>query len=585
MRMSQLFSQTLRDAPADVDVVSHQLLIRAGFARPLAAGIFSYMPLGQRVIQKVNAILREEINAIGGQELSMPVVHPATLWQASNRWYEIGDEMGRFQDKNGRDMALAMTHEEVVADLARQEIHSYRQLPQLIYHLQTKWRDDPRPRAGMIRAREFTMLDSYSLDADEEGLDAQYHAHFRAYFRIFGRCDLPAIAVESDVGMMGGKLAHEYMYLTPIGEDTLLICAHCGFKANRQIAPFRKPAAAAEEPLPLERVATPDTRTIADLAAYLRIDKSRTAKAVFIMATIMNGQERAERLVFAVVRGDMELNETKLANAIDAKALRPAQEAEILAVGAIPGYASPIGLRDVLVVVDGAAAGSPNLVAGANEIGYHLRNVNYGRDYRADIIADLAAAEKGAGCLNCGEPLSASRGVEVGNIFKLGVHFSEALGANYVDEDGRSRPIVMGSYGIGVGRLIACIAERHHDDHGLIWPATVAPFDVQLVALRGGFEEAAHLYDELRRAGLDVLFDDRDASPGVKFNDADLIGAPVRLTVGQRSLAQGGVELKLRHEDERTLVAVDQAAAESRARLAQLVAAINERVHVPPYRQ
>ncbi len=585
MRMSQLFSQTLRDAPADVDVVSHQLLIRAGFVRPLAAGIFSYLPLGQRVIRKINAILREEINAIGGQELSMPVVHPASLWQASNRWYEIADELGRFHDKNDRDMVLAMTHEEVVADLARQEIHSYRQLPQLIYHIQTKWRDDPRPRAGMIRAREFTMLDSYSLDADEEGLDLQYEAHFRAYFRIFGRCDLPTVAVEADVGMMGGNLAHEYMYLTPIGEDTLLICGQCGFRANRQIATFRKPAAVAEAPLPLERVATPDTKTIADLAAFLRIDRARTAKAVFYMATIMNGQEREDRLVFAVVRGDMELNETKLANAVDAKALRPAQEAEILAVGATPGYASPIGLRDVLVVVDEAVVNSPNLVAGANEVGYHLRNVNYGRDYRADIVADLAAAEEGAGCPNCGELLSASRGVEVGNIFKLGVHFSEALGAYYSDEAGRSRPIVMGSYGIGVGRLIACIAEQHHDDFGLLWPATVAPFDVHLTALRGGFEEAARLYDELRSAGLDVLFDDRDVSPGVKFNDADLIGAPVRLTVGQRSLAQGGVELKLRHEDERTLIAIDQVTAEARARLSQLVAAINERIHIPPYRR
>lgn len=578
MRMNQLFTQTLREVPADAEVTSHQLLVRAGFIRPLAAGIFSYMPLGLRVMRKIEAILREEIDALGGQELAMPVVNPADLWQTSNRWFEIDSELGRFRDKNGREMVLAMTHEEVVADLVRQEIQSYRQLPRLVYHIQTKWRDDPRPRAGMIRAREFTMLDSYSLDATEEGLDTQYRAHYQAYFNIFGRCGLPTIAVEADVGMMGGTLAHEFMYLTPIGEDTLFLCAECGFRANRQVAPFRKPIAEPEVPLPVEKVATPETKTIAALAEYLGIDKARTAKAVFLVATVMDGQQRVDRLVFAVVRGDMELNETKLANVVGAKALRPALEAEISAIGAAPGYASPIGLQDVLVVVDDAVAASPNLVAGANELGYHLRNVNYGRDYEADIVADLASAYEGAGCPQCGKPLSMQRGVEVGNIFKLGDHFSTALDARFVDEAGMSRPVVMGSYGIGVGRLVACIAERCHDDYGLIWPATVAPFDVHLVALRGGFEGATELYDELRAAGLDVLYDDRDASPGVKFNDADLIGLPVRLTVGQRSLDQGGVEMKLRHEAERTLVSRAQVVATVQETLGKLVAALYDSI-------
>ncbi len=381
MRMSHLFSETLREAPSEAEVTSHRLLLRAGFIRQIATGIFSYLPLGQRTARKIEQIMREEIDAIGGQEMDMPVVHPATLWQETGRWYKIGSELGRFKDKNDRDMVLALTHEEIVTDLTRREIKSYRQLPKIVYHIQTKWRDDPRPRAGLIRAREFVMKDSYTLDRDEAGLDQQYRLHYQAYFNIFNRCALPTIAVESDVGMMGGTMAHEYMYLTPIGEDTLLLCDNCGYQANRQIAAFRKPQAAAEEPLPVERVATPEMKTIAGLAEFLDVPKSRTAKAVFMVATFSDGGEDSERFVFAVVRGDMDLSETKLTNAVKAKELRPAHDEEIVAVGAAPGYASPVGLDGVLVVVDDAVASSPNLVAGANETGYHLRNVNYGRDY------------------------------------------------------------------------------------------------------------------------------------------------------------------------------------------------------------
>lgn len=561
MRMSQLFSETLREVPAEAEVTSHQLLLRAGFIRQIATGIFSYLPLGQRTARKIEQIMREEIDAIGGQEMDMPVVHPATLWQETGRWYKIGSELGRFQDKNGRDMVLAMTHEEVVTDLVRREIKSYRQLPAIIYHIQTKWRDDPRPRAGLIRAREFVMKDSYTLDRDEAGLDKQYRLHYQAYFNIFNRCALPTIAVESDVGMMGGTMAHEYMYLTPIGEDTLLLCDACGYQANRQIATFRKPEAAAEEPLPVERVATPEMKTIAGLADFLDVPKSRTAKAVFMVATFSEGEEETERFVFAVVRGDMDLSETKLANAVKAKALRPAHEEEIVAVGAVPGYASPVGLDGVLVVVDDAAASSPNLVAGANEAGYHLRNVNYGRDYEATVVADIAAAQEGDLCPVCGTPMRMSRGVEVGNIFKLGTRYSKDMGATFVDEDGESRPVIMGSYGIGVGRLLACIAEEHNDEQGLCWPITVAPYEVHLVALRGGFEAAEQLYQELQEAGVQVLFDDRDESPGVKFNDADLIGIPIRVTAGKRSLDEGGLELKRREEKERSLVPVSEAVA------------------------
>ncbi len=554
MRMSQLMNQTLREAPAGAEVEGHRLLLRAGFVRQQAAGIFSYLHLGHRTLQKLETIMRQEIDALGGQEMLMPIVHPAAVWQESKRWYEIDDEMGRFQDKNGRDMVLALSHEEIVTDLARREIQSYRQLPRLVYHIQLKWRDDPRPRAGLIRAREFTMLDSYTLDADDAGLDKQYWAHYEAYFRIYGRCALPVIAVESDVGMMGGTLAHEFMYLTPIGEDTLLLCDGCDYKANRQIAAFRKTAVPAESPLPLEKVATPDTKTIEALAQFLGVPKAKTAKAVFMTATIKEGQTKSEKVIFAVVRGDMELNETKLANALKAQALRPSTEEEIRAVGAVPGYASPIGLSGIITVIDEAVAAAPNLVAGANEVGYHLKNVNHGRDYTAHLITDIAAAEDGAACPHCGERLTAVRGVEVGNIFKLGTRYTETMGAHYLDENGVSRPIIMGSYGVGVSRLLACLAEHYHDEQGLIWPIAVAPYPVHLVVLRGGEETAVALYYQLQQAGIEVLFDDRDESPGVKFNDADLIGLPIRLTVSGRSLQNGGVEAKLRRHSERDIV-------------------------------
>lgn len=578
MRMTRLFVQTLREAPGDAEVVGHQLLVRAGFIRQLAAGIFSYLPLARRSLTKIENIMREEMNAIGGQEVTMPVVHPAELWQETGRWYQIGSEMGRFKDKSGHDMVLAMTHEEVVAALARDLVRSYRQLPALIYHIQTKWRDDPRPRGGLIRVREFTMLDSYSLDADFVGLERQYQAHYDAYFRIFRRCGLPVIAVRSDTGMMGGRLAHEYMYLTPIGEDTLVLCDACGYTANRQVATFRKTPPPAEAPRPIEKVATPHTSTIADLAAFLGVPESRTAKAVFMMATIAG----AEVFVFAVIRGDMEVNETKLANAVGATALRPATDDEIRAIGATPGYASPVGLpvgayavgahcrAPLRIVVDDLIPQSPNLVAGANEEGYHLLNVNYGRDYVASIVCDIAAARDGDPCAQCGGPLRTTRGVEVGNIFQLGTRYTEALGAAYLDRDGQRRPIVMGSYGIGSGRLLACIAEEHHDDKGLIWPISVAPYQVYLIGMPGAEAEAETLYTDLTAAGVEVLYDDRAETAGVKFNDADLIGIPIRLTLGKRSLKEGGVEFKRRDRDERAIIPLADAVVRVRAEIAAL---------------
>lgn len=575
MRMSQLFSQTLRDVPSEAEVVSHQLLLRAGFIRQMAAGIFSLLPLGHRSLKKIEAILRREMDAIGGQEVSLPAVHPAELWKESGRWDLIDAEMVRFQDRGGRDMLLAMTHEEAVTDLARREVRSYRDLPRLIYQIQTKVRDDPRPRAGLIRVREFQMKDSYSLDADWDGLDRQYRRHYAAYFNIFRRCGLPVVAVQADTGIMGGKEAHEFMYLTPIGEDTLLLCDACGHSANRQVAMFRKPEPAAERALSLEPVATPDTRTIDDLAALLDIPRARTAKAVFMMAAISSAGGLKEEFVFAVVRGDMEVNETKLANVVGARSLRPATEAEIRDIGAAPGYASPVGLKDVLVVADDAVPGSANLVAGANRDGYHLRNVNYGRDWTARIVADIAAAAAGDACPNCGAPLRAERGVEVGNIFKLGTRFSETMGCTYLDANGQVRPVIMGSYGIGLGRLLACVAEAHHDEHGLIWPVSVAPYDVHLTALVGKgspitTQAAEQLYLDLTREGIETLYDDRLESPGVKFNDADLIGLPLRVTVGERGLAGGTVELKRRGAGEREAVGLEQIVGRVRRELTDM---------------
>jgi prolyl-tRNA synthetase len=574
MRMSQLFSQTLREAPADAEVASHQLLLRAGYIRQLASGIFSYLPLARRSMDKIENIIRDEMDKIGGQEITMPVIHPADIWKETGRWFEIGSEMGRFLDKSGRDMVLAMTHEEVAAFLVAREIKSYKQMPQLIYQLQTKWRDDPRPRSGLIRVREFTMKDSYSLDADWEGLEKQYRAHYQSYFNIFNRCGLDSIAVKSDVGMMGGRVAHEYMYLNPIGEDTLILCDKCGYSANRQVASFGKKAAAEEEAAELEKIATPDTTTIEALSELLDVPQSQTAKAVFMVATTAEGEEETEKFVLAVIRGDMEVNETKLTNVVKAKEMRPAHDEEIKAIGSVPGYGSPIGVKGALVVVDDSIANSPNLVAGANEEGFHLKNVNCGRDYEPDIICDIAAAQEGDACPDCGAPLDAKRGVEVGNIFQLGTKYTEALGGNFLDADGKAQPVVMGSYGIGVGRLLACIAEEYNDENGLIWPLSVAPFQVHIVALakkEGPAQAAAEkLYADLQEKGVEVLLDDRKENPGVKFNDADLIGIPVRVNVGDRSLKKGLLELKVRREEERHDVPVEEVVDRVLAEIATL---------------
>jgi prolyl-tRNA synthetase len=562
MRLSQLFFASLRDDPAEAEMPSHRLLLRAGYVRQLGSGIYSLLPLGKRVNDRVEQIIREEQNRIGGQEMEMPVVHPADIWKASGRYQAIGPELTRFKDRNGRDMVLAMTHEEVVGILLADIVRSYRQLPMMLYHFQTKWRDEPRARGGLIRVREFVMKDAYSCDLDEAGLDASYQQQYGAYERTFKRLGLETVAVSSDVGIMGGTEAHEFMVLNPAGEDVLVLCESCGYAANRQVAVIPREAPPAEEPLPIEEVATPGTTTIATLAAFLDIPPERTAKAGFFVTG--DG-----RLITAIVRGDHEFNETKLSNAVDASTgIRPATVEEIRAAGMEPGYGSPIGARNTTVVVDDLVAKSPNLVAGANREGVHYRNVNVGRDFTPDVVTDLTNAQEGDPCPTCGEPVILRNGIEVGNIFKLGTKFTDAAGATYLGEDGQQHKIVMGSYGIGVGRNVACVVEAHHDDKGIIWPEEVAPYAAHLVAIGASkdarvSEVAERLHDVAQGAGYwrDILYDDRDESPGVKFTDAELLGMPWLLTVSPRSLAAGGVEVTERATGERSTRPIEEVEA------------------------
>ncbi len=564
MRMSRLFGRTLRETPADTEMVSHQLALRAGMVRFLGAGLYSYLPLGWRVARKIEAILHEEMAAIDVQEMLMPVMHPAELWQATGRWDSVGSALVRLQDRSGRDYALAMTHEEVVVELARREVQSYRDLPRFIYHIQTKMRDELRPRGGLLRVREFRMKDAYSLDTDEEGLNSFYPRMIEAYKRIFARCGLHPIPVEADTGMMGGADSHEFMLPHPAGEDTFIRCPGCGYAANVERATFRLPSAESGESQPEEEtrpIATPDCETIADVAAFVGVPTSQTLKAVFYT------RDETE-LVFAVIRGDLEVNETKLCNLLGGGELRAATDEQIRAAGAEPGYASPVELRvresrdgpGVLVVADGSIEAGGNFVAGANRPGYHLTGVNYPRDFGVTILADVAQAQAGHLCPHCDGTLTMETSIELGHCFKLGVRYSEALGATYQTAEGHERPVVMGSYGIDVGRLMAAVIETHYDEHGIVWPPALAPFDVHLLTL--GTDEAVHeqadaVYAQLGKAGIEVLYDDREESAGVKFADADLIGCPVRLTVSRRSLKAGGVELKARQATERNVVTPD----------------------------
>jgi len=544
----------LREVPADAEMISHQLLLRAGCIRPLATGIFSYLPLGWRTLRKIEYILREEMDRIGCQEVHLPLVHPAELWQRTGRWEEIGPELAHFRDRTDRHLVLAMTHEEVVADLVRQEVRSYRDLPRVIYQIQTKFRDEPRSRGGLIRVREFTMKDAYSCHTDFTDLGAFYLQMYAAYERVFSRCGLEVLAVEADTGMMGGAASHEFMLLNDQGDETLILCPACGYAANRELAILDRGQPAESSPAGVEEVATPDCKTIAQVAAYTGVPTHQTLKAVFYTF------DRTGEVIFVVIRGDLEVNETKLDHVLGGEAVHPATEEELDAGGIVAGYASPVGLSGLRVVADDSITIGANFVAGANREGYHLSGVNYPRDFGVDVLADIALAQGGQACAHCGGPLEERRGIEVGHLFKLGTRYSEKLGATFLDSEGQAQPVVMGSYGIGLGRLLAAVVEQHHDAQGMIWPGSLAPYHVHLLSL--GREEAIvaqaeAVYEELLATGYEILYDDRSESAGVKFNDADLIGLPLRLTVSRRTAAQSAVEWKLRHCEQRELVPMD----------------------------
>jgi prolyl-tRNA synthetase len=562
MRLSRLFGKTMRQAPAEADTDNHRLLLRAGLIQQLAAGVYSYLPVGWRVLRKIEQIIREEMDAAGGQELMMPALQPIEVWEASGRREAFGDNLFVLKDRRDRYLALGPTHEEVTVDLFKRHVQSYRDLPVLIYQIQTKFRDEPRPRGGIIRLREFSMKDLYSFDADWEGLDVSYKKMLQAYKNIFNRCGVPTVVVQAHSGAIGGRDNQEFMYLCDVGEDEVVLCESCGYAANMEKAEIRKRQPEPEEPLPVEEVSTPGIKTIEELTRFLNIPPWKTLKAVFYSA--------AGQPVFVAIRGDLEVNETKLCHVLGVDELRLMDDREVEAAGLVAGSASPRGLKGVRVVADDSAPESPNLVAGANKPDAHLRNVNYGRDWSAEVVTDIALARDGDPCSSCGSRLRRDRGIEMGHIFKLGTVYSEKLGATFLDRQGVARPAVMGSYGIGLERLLAAVVEANHDEKGIIWPASLAPFDAHLVALstdRPGVAEAAdRLYADLQTAGVDVLYDDREESPGVKFNDADLLGMPLRITVSPRTLEKAAAELKGRRETEVALCPLERAAAEVRAR-------------------
>ena len=540
MRMSKLMLKTLREPPAEAELPSHQLLLRAGLVTPLAAGLYCFTPVGWRAIRRIENIIREEMDRSGGQEVHLPALSPIELWEQSGRATTMGQTLFRLVDRKERAFALGPTHEEVVSFLASRNIQSYRDLPVTLYQIQTKFRDETRPRGGLVRLREFTMKDAYSFDTGWDTLDASYDAAFAAYVRIFARAGVPVIPVAADSGAIGGKDSQEFIFLTPNGEDEILLCPGCGYAANAEKAEFRKPPPVPGEPRAIEKVHTPGQRTIADLAAFLKIEARQTNKAVFYRA---DGKP-----VFVSIRGDMDVNEVKLKNLLKATDIAPMDEAAVRAAGLVAGSASAVGLTGMQIVADDSAAEATNLVAGANEADMHYLNTNHGRDWKADLVANIALARGGDLCTNCGTALEVRRGMEMGHVFKLGTIYSEAMGVYYLDEAGERKPAVMGCYGIGVERMLAAVIEANHDANGITWPAEVAPYAVHVVGLnldQAAVEESLNEVERLLDgAGLPVLVDDRADSAGSKFKDADLLGMPARVTVSPRALEKGGVELR-----------------------------------------
>jgi len=549
MKVSKYFYTTLREVPSDAQLPSHVYLMRGGYIKPLSTGIYSILPMGLRVLRKIEAIIRDEMNAIEGLEVDMPVVQTSELWNESGRYQAIGDELLRFRDRNQHPMVLAMTHEEAVTDMARYVLSSYKQLPFMLYQFKMKYRDEARARGGLIRVREFLMKDAYSFHATAEDLDAHYQLQYQAYQNIFRKVGIEPVVVQSDTGIMGGKLAHEFMLDTQSGEDYLILCTQCDYQANREIAKFaRKPFVGPSDAAP-EKVATPGKESIVDVAAFLNVPTAQTAKCVFFD---MDG-----KLVVALVPGNLESSEIKLRNLLKAKTLVPADENLIRACGMEPGYGSPIGAKNCRIVIDEALVEAKDLVMGANEAGYHMLHCTPARDIVGYEVADIAEAASGCACPHCGADLRETRGIELGNIFKLGTKFSESMGANFLDAAGKSQPAIMGCYGIGVGRLMASVIENSHDDFGPLWPKSIAPFQVEIVPIAKDealMEVANQMEKDLTAAGFEVLVDDRDERPGVKFKDADLWGIPVRIAIGKKGLANQEVEWKLRSDKEMQMV-------------------------------
>ncbi|MBQ9972185.1 MAG: proline--tRNA ligase [Firmicutes bacterium] len=563
MRLSKMHLKTLREVPNEAEIASHILLLRTGMIRKLASGVYGFMPFGWRSIRKIEDIVREEMDAKGAQEIHMSAVQPSELWEESGRWYAYGPELWRIKDRNGRDFCLGPTHEEVFTDIVRNDISSYRQLPQNLYQIQTKYRDEARPRFGLMRSREFIMKDSYSFDKDEAGLDKSYDDMYDAYTNVFSRCGLMFRPVEADSGAIGGNNSHEFTALAEVGESEIAYCEHCSMAATTERAETRDDAPCDAEMLPMEEVYTPGTKTIEEVANYLELDTKQTIKALLFVKYDKEGNE--DGYVAAFVRGDRELNMIKLVNALDIPehAIAFADEEKMsAATGCVGGFTGPVGLHDCIVVVDSELTGMKNLCAGACKVDHHIKNVNYGRDYKGDLVCDLKTLKEGDPCPVCGAPVKHARGIEVGQVFKLGTKYSASMGAYYKDENQEDKLIVMGCYGIGVTRTLSAIVEQHHDENGIIWPMSVAPYHVIVTLVNAADETqskvAEDIYAALQKAGVEVLLDDRDERPGVKFKDADLLGIPVRITVG-RGAASGNVEYKLRRDAEKTDMTIEAA--------------------------
>ena len=566
MKASKMFLSTLREVPSEAEIPSHILLLRAGMIKKLVSGVYAFMPMGYRSLRKIEEIVRQEMDAAGAQEVLMSALQPAELWQESGRWYAYGPEMWRLKDRNDREFCLGPTHEEIFTDVVRQQVSSYRQLPLNLYQIQTKYRDEARPRFGLIRSREFIMKDAYSFDRDEASLDESYKAMYAAYEKVFDRCGLKYRAVEADSGAIGGNNSHEFCALSDVGEEEIIYCEHCTMAATAERAAFADDVPAAAEELPLEKKLTPGTKTIEAVAEYLGLEQKQTIKALLLQTFDPEDPNAPVKYVACFIRGDRQLNMTKLVNALGLPeyAVQFADEAAMAAeTGCVGGFTGPIGLHNCTIIADTELVNTKNLCAGACEADHHYVNVNYGRDYNADIVTDIKLLQAGDPCPVCGAPVKSARGIEVGQVFKLGTKYSKAMSLNFKDENQQEHPVLMGCYGIGVTRTLAAIVEQNHDDNGIIWPMSVAPYHAVITVINPKDEVqmslAGSIFARLEAAGLEVVVDERNERPGVKFKDADLLGFPIRITVGKKA-ADGIVEYKLRRGGDNTDLTADQAA-------------------------